>query len=415
MTANDLRSIKAAEEREPAGRSGKTGGNEDFSSILAQLTGVDGKGTDLKTGAPRKSAEGSQEDGASRKVNMSKNTREQGKAVESGASEMKARKGTGMKNRKPSVTRQSIIGKLAVLGAPGRKTGDKRPFKAQSGSEEIAADLRKRVSWSGGKMQMRGRRPQRKAAAALVVGKRKNGTLRQVTHASQKKLEHTTHAYSRHSKQVPIKIPKGGAEVTRLSAVKRAPETREAPRTPGIERDRITGGPEKAAVERLPDAVLTRYEDSMKSVEIKSNYQNLKNADGNFDEIVRQFTLLLKNGGGEARLVLQPEHLGNLRLRIQLDRGEVATSIIVDNQAVKDLILSRLNILEESLLRHGFGLGSFEVGVKGENAEGDKSSAKAQTRRSVRIPGSAVEDEGLNVPMPEQYLPWISSRVNIRI
>jgi hypothetical protein len=181
-----------------------------------------------------------------------------------------------------------------------------------------------------------------------------------------------------------------------------------------MERDRLSGGKEQGEAQRLPDGVLSRYEESVRSAGIKTNHQNLKNADGNFNEIVRQFNILVKNGGGEARMVLEPEHLGHLRLRIQLDRGEVTTNMVVDNQAVKELILSRLNILEESLLKHGFGLGSFEVGVKGENADGDQASAKAQGRK-VLPAVNLQEDAGAAAGVQEQYLPWISSRVNVTV
>jgi flagellar hook-length control protein FliK len=174
--------------------------------------------------------------------------------------------------------------------------------------------------------------------------------------------------------------------------------------------------PLRAGVEKLPETLLSRYEDSVKSVEIKSNYQNNKIADGNFEEIVRQFTLLMRKGGGEAKLLLQPEHLGSLKLRIQLDRGEVATSIVVDNQAVKDLILSRLNILQESLLEHGFDLGSFEVGVKDDNAGGEAAAepAKGNPNAGTVEETTGVDDDVLN-GNEVGHLPWISTRVNITV
>jgi hypothetical protein len=205
-----------------------------------------------------------------------------------------------------------------------------------------------------------------------------------------------------------------GSGADHLTMRRTISESQETLRSLPIERDRITGGKEQVGGQRLPDTILSRYEESARSVDVKSNYQNLKNADGNFNEIVRQFNILVKNGGGEARMVLEPEHLGHLKLRIQLDRGEVTTNMVVDNQAVKELIMSRLNILEESLLKHGFGLGSFEVGVKGENAEGDRSSAKAQGRKgfsTVNPVDNSVPEESVQ----EQYLPWISSRVNITV
>ena len=180
-------------------------------------------------------------------------------------------------------------------------------------------------------------------------------------------------------------------------------------------RDSLSGKAKTAAPE-LHETVLSKYEGSAKIIEIKPHYNSVQKADGHFDEIIRQFTLLLRKGGGEAKLLLQPEHLGSMKLRIQVDRGEVATSILVDNQAVKDLILSRLNILEESLLEHGFGLGSFEVGVKGEKGEGDTASGTARGNRSGVNGGEAALMEDDPVASQETArLPWISTRVNITV
>jgi flagellar hook-length control protein FliK len=187
-------------------------------------------------------------------------------------------------------------------------------------------------------------------------------------------------------------------------------------------------GPEKpfsaharTVADGLQEAVLSKYEGSVKTIDMKPHYHNVQNgdglfADGNFDEIVRQFTLLMRKGGGEAKLLLQPEHLGSLKLRIQVDSGEVATSILVDNQAVKDLILSRLNILEESLLEKGFDLSSFDVGVKSENGDAETALGTTAGKKSGH---SVVE----SIPMEDEVaaagetakLPWMSTRVNITV
>jgi flagellar hook-length control protein FliK len=177
----------------------------------------------------------------------------------------------------------------------------------------------------------------------------------------------------------------------------------------------------KADAPGLAETVLSKYEGSVKIVDAKPHYQTVQNADGligdsNFDEIVRQFTLLMRKGGGEAKLLLQPEHLGSMKLRIQLDRGEVATSILVDNQAAKDLILSKLNILEESLLERGFDLGSFDVGVKSENGDSEAPSGTAGGKNhgssgDVLISMENEDESGHE----EARLPWMSTRVNITV
>jgi hypothetical protein len=193
---------------------------------------------------------------------------------------------------------------------------------------------------------------------------------------------------------------------------------------PGRERDVLqvfrgrerTQETERGGVSERPVEAFVKHEVSSKSIPIESNHQTLKYADGNFDEIIRQFNLLVRRGGGEARLLLQPEQLGSLKLRIQLDRGEIATSFLVDNQAVKDLIVSRMNILEESLLEHGFHLGSFDVDVKGEGAESSMASREG-TGGSKAVP---VNPQMKEYEMPldvsqAQYLPWMSTRVNLTV
>ena len=177
----------------------------------------------------------------------------------------------------------------------------------------------------------------------------------------------------------------------------------------------------RSAAEVLQEAVLSKYEGSVKTIDMKPHYHNLQSgdglfADGNFDEIVRQFTLLMRKGGGEAKLLLQPEHLGSLKLRIQVDRGEVATSIVVDNQAVKDLILSRLNILEESLLEHGFDLSTFDVGVKSENGDAETALGTAAGKKSGHSAFESLPLEDEDAAAGEMAkLPWMSTRVNITV
>jgi len=160
--------------------------------------------------------------------------------------------------------------------------------------------------------------------------------------------------------------------------------------------------------------ILEKYDNTSQSAEIKRHYQIHKIADGNFEEIIRQFTFVVNKGGGEARLQLQPESLGTLRMKIKLNHNEVHTNIIVDNQAVKDLIMSKLNHLEENLLRQGFHLGSFEVEVKDQNKASQGSYREIKKGRSIqKIDHDGSTEEVSSVRSAS--LPWISTIVNITV
>lgn len=153
---------------------------------------------------------------------------------------------------------------------------------------------------------------------------------------------------------------------------------------------------------------LSRYESNVQS---KTTNEFQRSADEVFNQIVREFTLTVRNGGGEARLVVKPEFLGTLRLNVQLHQGEVNASVVVDNQIVKDLIMSRLNLLEDNLMHQGFSLGSFQVEVK--ERETGLNTAQHERTKGMGIPES--EQEKPNQPMVFAELPWMSTLVNITV
>jgi hypothetical protein len=161
----------------------------------------------------------------------------------------------------------------------------------------------------------------------------------------------------------------------------------------------------------------SKYENNVPKVETgvrvhAHNYINRK-GDEVFSEIVKQFTLIVNRGGGEARVVLEPPELGSMRLDIKLNHSEVNTNIVVENTAVKDLIESRLSMLQNSLLGQGFTLGSFSVEVKEKNT----SPQMTADRNNAGAGASKIEEGMETVPQiqPVAGLPWLSTIVNITV
>jgi hypothetical protein len=141
--------------------------------------------------------------------------------------------------------------------------------------------------------------------------------------------------------------------------------------------------------------------------ELQGNHSIFQGADGVFGDLVRQFNYVVRKGGGEAMLRLQPESLGDVKLSVRLHGGEVNTSVTVDNQAVKDLIMSRMSLLEDNLMSQGFQLGSFEVEVR------DRGTALQKDARSVHVP---IEEEVDAVHESERgYVPWMSTIINVTV
>jgi flagellar hook-length control protein FliK len=83
-------------------------------------------------------------------------------------------------------------------------------------------------------------------------------------------------------------------------------------------------------------------------------------------EIVHQAGIVLRDGGeGEIRLVLKPEHLGSVRIRLQLGESSLEGRIVVDNSNVKELLDAHLEQLKNALRQEGYASANIDVTVSG--------------------------------------------------
>ncbi|MBN2324920.1 MAG: flagellar hook-length control protein FliK [Spirochaetes bacterium] len=162
-----------------------------------------------------------------------------------------------------------------------------------------------------------------------------------------------------------------------------------------------------------------RYETNLSRSEISAGVRTFasagRSADEVFGDIVRQFSFMVKKGGGEARIVLKPESLGELKLNIRLSNSQVNTHMVVETTALRDMIVSRLSSLQDSLMSQGFSLGSFDVEVKDQNASNETGEKKSSGQSgAVRRLAWGEEPEDTEEAR-RATLPWISTVVNITV
>jgi flagellar hook-length control protein FliK len=91
-------------------------------------------------------------------------------------------------------------------------------------------------------------------------------------------------------------------------------------------------------------------------------------------EMVRASGIILRDGGGEIRLVLKPESLGSVRIRMNVVDNGIEGRIIVDNAAVKQVLDGSLDALAKALTAQGFQNATLEVAVGGQNADGGRAA-----------------------------------------
>jgi flagellar hook-length control protein FliK len=114
-------------------------------------------------------------------------------------------------------------------------------------------------------------------------------------------------------------------------------------------------------------------------------------------ELTRAAGIILRDGGGEIKLTLKPESLGNVRIRMNLVDNAIEGRIIVDNAAVKHVFEGSLDSLMRALTAEGFQTASLQVSVGGQNADGGRPDRESLPR-TRRIEASRAVAGDWNVP-----------------
>lgn len=118
-------------------------------------------------------------------------------------------------------------------------------------------------------------------------------------------------------------------------------------------------------------------------------------------EVLKAANMVVRDGGGEIRLVLKPESLGSVRIKMNLVDNSIEGRIIVDNPAVKQILDGSLDSLIRAFTADGFQNASVQVSVGGQGMDQGRSAQEPPSmvrRRSVEgfegsVPG--IQDVSL--------------------
>ncbi len=106
-------------------------------------------------------------------------------------------------------------------------------------------------------------------------------------------------------------------------------------------------------------------------------------------EVVKQTGIILKgDNSGEIRLVLKPENLGSVRIRLALSESSLEGRIVVDNSSVKELVEAGLDNLKSALRQEGFQTANLEVSVGSRQAGDGTARNRSGAGGSLEAPWS---------------------------
>lgn len=144
----------------------------------------------------------------------------------------------------------------------------------------------------------------------------------------------------------------------------------------------------KAQVER-DDAVLEpRKPQPQAPSQAPNTIERIREMAGS--ELLRATGIIVRDGGGEIKLVLKPESLGSVRIRMNLVDNRIEGRIIVDNPMVKQAFDGTINSLTRALTAEGFQAASLQVSVGGQNADTGRQE-REEPQRVRRVSAESFE------------------------
>jgi len=105
------------------------------------------------------------------------------------------------------------------------------------------------------------------------------------------------------------------------------------------------------------------------------------------DQVMTRIKIMAGEGKQEMEMELKPESLGKLTLKIIHEKGEILAKITAENERVRQILESNLQMLKDSLEENGFSVQSLTVSVgngkKEQPGEGRFESERANSRIKV--------------------------------
>ena len=137
------------------------------------------------------------------------------------------------------------------------------------------------------------------------------------------------------------------------------------------------------------------------------------------NQVVMKVKLMAGENRQEMEMKLKPESLGKLSLKIIHERGEILARITAENEQVKEILESNMQLLRDALEKNGFSVQSLSVSVSNDREENPAKEEQGSGIRNGAGPAgrsemksSAMDMPGLRERIEKEYYGY-SSRINL--
>ncbi|MCG8402500.1 MAG: flagellar hook-length control protein FliK, partial [Firmicutes bacterium] len=87
------------------------------------------------------------------------------------------------------------------------------------------------------------------------------------------------------------------------------------------------------------------------------------------NQVIDRAKVVLNGEKSEMVIDLKPDHLGRLSLKVVTEHGMVAAKIVAENQQVKQVLESNMQLLKDSLEKQGMVIQGFSVSVRDDSSK----------------------------------------------
>jgi flagellar hook-length control protein FliK len=114
-----------------------------------------------------------------------------------------------------------------------------------------------------------------------------------------------------------------------------------------------------------------------------------------FNQIIDKAKVITSGERSEMIMELKPESLGKLSLKVVTENGIVTAKFIAENQQVKEVIESNMQLLKDSLEKQGLSVQGFSVSVGQQSSSGHKGEGQSDNNRKIPVDGIQNASRGI--------------------
>ncbi|WP_066507319.1 flagellar hook-length control protein FliK [Abyssisolibacter fermentans] len=110
------------------------------------------------------------------------------------------------------------------------------------------------------------------------------------------------------------------------------------------------------------------------------------------EQVTKSTTTIINEKQSMVNIKLKPESLGNMTLKIVVEEGKVVAEAVVENQAVKNILISNMDELKENLSGQGLDIQKLDVSVGKDSMFGQKNSTFQNRQKFEKKSVKKIED-----------------------